>query len=220
MLKKILLGLAAVIALLAIVIATRPAEFSVERKTTIQAAPELAFARVNDFHHWNEWSPWDKLDPEMKRTFEGASTGAGAIYGWTGNDQVGEGRMTIEESKPNEFVRIKLEFIKPFAVTNSTTFTFAPAGEGTLVTWKMEGHNNFVTKAFSMVMDMDKMVGGDFERGLAALKEGTEAEAKKVAEEKAQAAAKAAAEAAAAAQAAPPPAEGQPAQGTATAPAP
>jgi hypothetical protein len=220
MLKKILLGLVAVIALLAIVIATRPAEYTVVRKTTIQAAPEIAFARVNDFHRWIEWSPWDKLDPAMKRTFEGASTGAGALYGWTGNDQVGEGRMTIEESKLNELVRIKLEFIKPFPATSTTTFTFAQAGAGTEVTWQMVGQNNFISKAFSLFMDMDKMIGADFERGLASMKEGSETEAKKVAEEKAQAAAKAAAEAAAAAQAAPPPAEGQPAQGTATAPAP
>lgn len=223
MFKKILIGLVVVLAVLAGIVATRPDSFAVERSTTIQATPEFAFALVNDFHRWNEWSPWDKLDPTMKRTFEGASAGSGALYSWTGNDKVGEGKMTIEESKPNEFVRIKLEFIKPFASTNSTIFTFTPAGKDTQVKWKMEGHNNFMSKAFSMFMDMDKMVGGDFERGLASMKTGAEASAKKAAEEKAAAekaaAEKAAAEAAAAAQAAPP-AEGQPSAGTASAPVP
>ena len=222
MFKKILIGLVVLLAVLAGVIATRPDTFAVERSTTIQASPEFAFALVNDFHHWGEWSPWDKLDASMKRTYDGASAGVGAIYTWTGNDKVGEGKMTVEESKPNELVRIKLEFIKPFASTNSTTFTFTPAGKDTQVTWKMEGHNNFMSKAFSMFMNMDKMVGGDFERGLAAMKTAAEATAKKQAEEKAAAekaaAEKAAAEAAAAAQAAPP--AGSPATGTASAPVP
>lgn len=128
--------------------------------------------------------------------------------------------MTIEESKPNELIRIKLEFIKPFPSTNTTTFTFTPAGGGTQVSWKMEGQFDFMGKAASLFMDMDKMVGADFEHGLAAMKEGAEAEARKAAEEKAQAAAKAAADAAAAAQAAPPAAGGQPAQGTAATGAP
>ncbi len=223
MFKKILIGLVIALAVLAGVVATRPDSFAVERSATIQAAPEFAFALVNDFHHWSEWSPWDKLDPSMKRTFEGASAGADAMYGWTGNDKVGEGRMTIEESKPSELIRIKLEFIKPFPSTSTTTFTFTPAGEGTQVKWKMEGHNNFMSKAFSMFMNMDKLVGGDFERGLAAMKTAAEASAKKHAEEKAAAekaaAEKAAAEAAAAPQAAPP-APGQPSAGTAAAPAP
>jgi hypothetical protein len=223
MLKKILIGLVVAIAVLAGVIATRPSSFSVERSTTIQAPPELAFARVNDFHRWSEWSPWDKLDPSMKRTFEGAASGLDAIYRWTGNDQVGEGRMTIEESKPSERVRIKLEFMKPFPSINTTTFTFQPSGQGTQVTWKMEGKYDFMGKAASMFMNMDKVVGGDFEKGLTAMKTGAEAEAKKLAEEKAaaeKAAAEKAAAEAAAAQAVPPAAEGQPSAGTAAAPAP
>ncbi|WP_224364386.1 SRPBCC family protein [Hyalangium versicolor] len=218
MLKKILLGLVAVLVVLAGVIATRPAEFTVQRSATIQAAPEFAFAQVNDFHNWGAWSPWDKLDPDMKRTFDGAS-GPGAIYSWTGNDQVGEGRMTIEDSKASEFVRIKLEFIKPFPATSTTTFTFTPASEGTQVTWKMEGHNDFMGKAFSMFMNMDKMVGGDFEKGLASMKTAAELDSKKRAEAKALAE-KAAAEAAAAAQAAAPATDAPPAQGTAAAPVP
>jgi uncharacterized protein YndB with AHSA1/START domain len=218
MFKKILIGLVVVLAVLAGIVSTRPDTFTVERSATIQSPPELVFARVNDFHRWNEWSPWDHLDPQMKRTFEGANAGVGAMYGWTGNKDVGEGRMTVKDSKPNERVTIELEFIKPFAATSTTTFTFTPAGEGTRVGWKMEGKNNFMSKAMSMFMNMDKMVGGDFERGLAAMKEKSEAEAKKLAEEKAVA--EKAAAAAAAAAAAPPAAEAQPSAGTATAPAP
>ena len=167
MFKKILIGLAVALAGLAGVISTRPSTFTVQRSATIQAPPDIAFALVNDFHRWGEWSPWDKRDPNMKRAFEGASAGAGAKYGWTGNDDVGEGRMTIEESKANELVHIKLEFLKPWEATNTTLFTFKPEGEGTTVTWKMEGNNTFMGKAFSMVMDMDGMIGKDFEEGLA-----------------------------------------------------
>jgi hypothetical protein len=110
------------------------------------------------------------MDPQMKKTFDGASSGVGAVYAWTGNDKVGEGKMTIEKSAAPSLVGIKLEFFKPFAATNTATFTFAPASEGTKVTWAMDGENNFVGKAFSMFMDMDKMVGADFERGLASMK--------------------------------------------------
>jgi hypothetical protein len=206
MLKKILIGLAVAVVALAGIISTRPATFSIQRTATIQAPAELAFAMVNDFHRWNEWSPWDKLDPKMTRTFTGANAGLDAMYEWTGNDDVGQGRMTIQESKPGELVRIRLEFIKPFEAASTSTFTFAPAGEGTTVTWKMEGNNNFISKAFGLFMDMDKMIGKDFDNGLANMKKAAEAEA--------------AAGAAAAPPAAPAPAEGQPAAGTAAAPAP
>jgi hypothetical protein len=134
------------------------------------APPQNAFALVNDFHAWAAWSPWEKMDPDMKKTFGGAPSGAGATYAWTGNKQVGEGKMTIEKTSPPSLVGIKLEFFKPFAATNQATFTFTPSGEGTKVTWAMDGENNFVGKAFSMFMDMDKMVGADFEKGLAAMK--------------------------------------------------
>jgi hypothetical protein len=168
--KKILIGVAAAIVLLVIVIATRPAEFRIERSTTIGAPPERAFALVNDFRAWSAWSPWEKLDPGMKRTHSGAPSGVGAVYGWSGNDDVGEGRMTIEKSDPSSTIGIKLEFIKPFAATNQTTFTFAPNGSSTKVTWAMDGKNGFAAKAASLFMDMDKLVGADFERGLASLK--------------------------------------------------
>jgi uncharacterized protein YndB with AHSA1/START domain len=170
MIRKILIGALAVIALFVVVVATRPASFHIERSIIIGAPPENAFAPVNDFHAWSAWSPYEKLDPQMQRTFEGAPSGAGAIYGWRGTDKVGEGRMTIEKSEKPSLVSIKLEFIKPFAATNAATFTFTPTADGTKATWAMDGHHSFLGKAFSLFMDMDKLVGGDFERGLAALK--------------------------------------------------
>ena len=169
MLKKILIGFVVLLAVLAAVVASRPASFAVERSATIPTPPDTAFTQVNDFHAWAGWSPWEKLDTGMKKTFTGASTGAGSIYYWDGNDKVGEGRMTMEKSERPASIGIKLEFIRPFASTNQTTFTFTPVPEGTKVTWAMSGHNDFLGKAASMFMDMDKMVGGDFERGLSAL---------------------------------------------------
>jgi Polyketide cyclase / dehydrase and lipid transport len=195
MLKKILLGVAVILLVLCGVIAMQPANYSVQRSATFKASPDIAFALVNDFHRWGEWSPWEKLDPNQKVTFEGAAMGVGAKYGWSGNDQVGEGRMTIEESKANELVRIKLEFIRPFASTSPTTFTFSPTAEDVSVTWKMDGQNDFMGKAFSLFMDMDAMLGKDFDSGLAAMGRLAETETKQRAEAEA---AKLAAEAAAA----------------------
>jgi hypothetical protein len=217
MLKKILFGVVAILVALCGVIATRPDTYTVQRTATLKASPDVAFALVNDFRHWGEWSPWDKLDPNQKRTFEGAELGTGARYGWSGNDQVGEGRMTIEESKANELVRIKLEFLKPWASTNATSFLFSPAADGVSVTWKMEGHNDFMGKAMSLFVDMDTMIGKDFDAGLANMGKLAEAEMQKRAEAAKLAAEKAAAEAAAATA----PAEGQPAPGqTVAAPTP
>lgn len=188
MMKKILIALVAVIAVLLVVIATRPSTFQIERSATIAAPAEVVFASLNDFHRWSDWSPWEKIDPNMKRTFEGAASGVGAIYGWTGNDEVGEGRMTITESKPAEKIGIKLEFIKPWSATNQTVFTLKPAGDKVSVTWTMSGTNGFMMKAFSMFMNMDEMVGKDFEKGLASLATVAQAEAKKQQEEAAKAA--------------------------------
>jgi hypothetical protein len=219
MIKKILIVLAVVVAGLAGLISMQSDDLIVQRSATIEAPADIVFAKVNDFHKWAEWSPWEKLDPNMKRTFTGANAGLDAMYEWTGNKDVGKGRMTIQESKPNELVRIRLEFFEPWPQTSTTLITFAPAGEGTTVTWKMDAKHNFISKAMCLVMDMDKMIGKDFEAGLANMKKGAEAEAKKRAEEKALAE-KAAADAAAAPPAAAAPAEGQPANGTAAAPAP
>lgn len=167
--KKIGIGLLVLFIGLLAFIATRPDTFRLERSAEISAPPEVVYGLINDFHHWGEWSPWDKLDPNLKRTFEGPAEGPGAVYSWVGNDDVGEGRMTIEDSAPSERVAIKLEFIKPFAATNQTVFTLVPAAGGTRVTWSMEGKNNFMSKAFSVFVDMDSMVGKDFEKGLASL---------------------------------------------------
>jgi hypothetical protein len=177
---QILIGVVAVVVLFVGVVATRPAKFRIERSITIAAPPEKAFVHVNDFHKWVGWSPWEALDPTMKKTFEGAAEGVGSVYSWVGNGKVGEGRMTIERSVAPSFVGLKLEFFKPWAATNPTTFSFDPVPEGTKLTWAMDGTNNFSAKAFSLFMNMDKLVGRDFERGLAALKklaEGTSAAA-------------------------------------------
>lgn len=170
MLKKILLGFVAIVAAILVFAAFQPNEFKVERRATIAAPAAAVFPHVNEFKKWQAWSPWEKLDPAMKRTFGGPEGGQGATYAWVGNSDVGEGKMTITESRPNEKVQIKLEFIKPIESTSDTVFAFAPEGKGTAVTWTMSGKNNYVGKLFCLFMNMDKMVGGDFEKGLAALK--------------------------------------------------
>ncbi|MBX7255240.1 MAG: SRPBCC family protein [Candidatus Hydrogenedentes bacterium] len=167
MLVKVLIAAVLIVGGIVAFIATRPAEFSVSRSATTSAPPSAVFAQVNDFHKWDAWSPWAKRDPNMKTTHEGPASGVGAMYSWNGNKDVGEGRMTILESIPDELIRIKLEFIKPFAATNTTVFTFKPRNNGTEITWTMSGQNNFMAKAFQLVMSMDKIVGGDFEKGLA-----------------------------------------------------
>jgi hypothetical protein len=132
------------------------------------------FAQVNELRQWEAWSPWAKLDPAMKQTYEGPASGAGAVSAWCGNRKVGEGRNTIVESRAPELIRLKLEFLRPFKCTNDVEFTFQFNGRGTVVTWSMTGKNNFMGKAFGLFMNMDKMVGGDFERGLAAMKSAVE----------------------------------------------
>jgi len=174
MLKKILVAVAALLLVLLVVISLQPATFHVERSATIAAPPEAVRALVDDFHAWRGWSPWEKLDPQMQRSYEGPPSGAGAKYAWQGNQQVGEGRMTIEQSEASRVV-IRLEFLKPFRATNTATFSIRRSERGTELTWAMDGQNNFVSKALHLVMDMDKMVGTDFERGLSALKANAEA---------------------------------------------
>jgi hypothetical protein len=174
MLKKVILGilvliLVVIVGLLA-VIAMQPEDIKVSRSAAMNASADKVFEQVNDFHKWDSWSPWAKIDPNMKTTYAGASAGVGSSYAWTGNDEVGEGKMTITKSQPSQQIGIDLEFIKPFEARNQTDFVFAPQGSSTNVTWTMTGIKNFLTKAFCLVMDMDKMVGGDFERGLAQMK--------------------------------------------------
>jgi len=189
MLKKIGIALGVVVVIFLLVVATRPSTFKIERSLVVAAPPAIVFAQVNDFNLWAAWSPWEAMDPTMKRTHSGAPSGVGAVYDWSGNDKVGEGRMTITESRPGEAVGIKLEFIKPMQATNDTVFTFKAEGEGTQVNWAMSGNNNFMAKAFSLFMNMDDMIGKDFEKGLASMKTVAEAEAKKAAEAAAAAAA-------------------------------
>lgn len=170
MLKKILIGLACVVGVFVLIVATRPADFSVTRTTLIAAPPETVFAQVNELKKWEAWNPWGKIDPAMKLTYEGPASGVGAAYAWVGNSDVGEGRMAITESQPNERVQFKLEFFKPMTGTSTAEFTFKPEGNQTRVTWTMSGKNNFIAKAFCLFVSMDKMVGGQFEQGLASLK--------------------------------------------------
>jgi hypothetical protein len=183
MIKKILLGLAVALLALTGFIASRPSAFIVQRSLTMKAAPEYVFPFVNSFYRWADWSPWNDLDPDMKRTYEGPVLGVGSVYAWAGNKEVGEGRMTLEESRKDEFVRIKLEFIRPFPATHTTTLTIKPVPEGASVTWTMEGQHSFMGKAASLFMDMDAMVGKDFEAGLARLRILSEAEAQEEDEE-------------------------------------
>ena len=172
---KILIVVVVLIALLVVIVAMRPSTFRVERSATIAAPAEVVFDKVNNLRAWGAWSPWEKKDPDMKRTYGGPPDGVGSTYAWAGDKNVGEGRMTIERSERPSLLRIKLEFFKPWQGTNTATFSFTPDAGGTKVTWVMDGRYNFITKGVSMVMDMDKMIGDDFEAGLAALKAQAEA---------------------------------------------
>jgi polyketide cyclase/dehydrase/lipid transport protein len=170
MLVKILVGIAVVLGALAAFIALQPAEFSVSRTATFAAPASAVYAQVNELKKWEAWSPWAKKDPQAKSSYAGPAAGTGASMSWAGNSEVGEGRMSIVESSPNALVRFKLEFFKPFAATNSADFSFKEVGGRTALTWTMRGHNGFLGKAMCLVFDMDKMVGGDFEAGLAGIK--------------------------------------------------
>lgn len=171
MLTTVLAILFFVLAALLAYITMQPDEMVVTREMQINAPPGDVFPHVNNLGKWGAWSPWEKRDPNIKITLSGSEEGEGAAYHWIGNKDVGEGKMNIVESIPNEKVVINLEFIKPFRATNTTEFTFTPQDEGTLVTWKMTGKNPFMAKAFSLFMDMDKMIGNDFIEGLTSLKE-------------------------------------------------
>ena len=170
MLPYILVGIAVLVVLFIIVVAMQPSDFSVTRSAKMAAPPEKVFPYVNDLHQWEAWSPWAKLDPNAKNSFEGPASGVGAAMAWEGNCKVGVGRMTITESKTGGLVRFKLEFVKPMKATNTAEFTFKPEGNQTVIAWTMAGKNNFVGKAFGLFVGCDKMIGGQFEKGLATLK--------------------------------------------------
>lgn len=176
MLKRTLIGLVAiVIAFVGYVALFKPTEFLIERSSIIVAPPSAVFAEVNNFRNWEAWSPWAKLDPNAKATFEGPDAGEGAVFNWSGNDQIGEGRMTLLESRPDERIRIRVDFTKPFEGTNTAIFTFRPDGPRTIVTWTMSGEQSFLQKALSVFVNIDKLVGAEFEKGLGNLKSVVEA---------------------------------------------
>ena len=150
--------------------ATRPDSFSVRRAASIQAPPEKIFPLINDFSRWSAWSPYEKKDPAMKRSFSGPAAGKGAVYAWEGNGDVGQGRMEIADAVAPSRVTLKLDFVEPFEAHNKVDFTLEPKGGATEVTWAMDGPMPFISKVITLFVDMDRMVGGDFEAGLANLK--------------------------------------------------
>ena len=173
MLKKTFIVLVVAIIAILIFAATRPATYHVERSTTIAAAPEKISPLVNDFHNWDQWSPWAKLDPNMRVSYSGPPAGQGAIYEWEGNSKVGKGRMEILAAEPN-LTSIKLDFLSPFESHNHTNFVLQPQGSVTRVTWTMDGPNTFMSKLMSVFVSMDKMMGKDFDTGLSQLKSAAE----------------------------------------------
>lgn len=166
----IALALVVVIAVVLVLVALQPAAFRYERSAYMEAPPTAVFAQVNDLHQWDRWSPWAKKDPNMEKGYAGADAGVGAVYTWSGNNEIGEGKLTITESVPNERIRVLLEFVRPFKGRNNAEFTFVEKDGGTVVTWAMFGENNFVAKGMGLFMNMDKMIGNDFEQGLADMK--------------------------------------------------
>jgi hypothetical protein len=171
MIAKIFIGLAAVMAIFVIVVATRPAAFRVERSASLAAAPQALFEHVNDHHKFLVWNPFLKLDPNAKITYSGPDAGVGAACAWDGNKEVGAGSCTIVESKPGELVRCRMDWKRPMEGTATVDFTFKPNGDKTVVTWAMYGQNGFMGKLVSLFIDCDKMCGPQFEKGLASLGE-------------------------------------------------
>jgi uncharacterized protein YndB with AHSA1/START domain len=162
--------LAIAIAVVLILAAAKPDTFSVQRGATMKAPPEKIFALINDFHQWGKWSPWENRDPAMTRSFSGAESGQGAVYAWEGNKNVGSGRMEILDAATPSKIIIKLDFLKPFEAHNMAEFTMLPQGDATSVNWVMHGPAPFLSKMMQVFMNMDRMIGKDFEAGLANLK--------------------------------------------------
>lgn len=170
MLKKVTVAVVILILAVLIFAATRPDTFHVQRATSINAPPETIFALINDFHEWGAWSPFERLDPAMSRIYGGAPSGQGSVYEWKGNGRAGAGRIKIAESSPPSKLTINLDFVKPIEGHNIIEFTLEPRGGATDVTWAMHGSNPYLAKVMSIFCSMDKMVGKDFETGLANLK--------------------------------------------------
>ncbi|RDJ26771.1 polyketide cyclase [Bosea caraganae] len=178
MLKMILLSAAAIlvtgVVIVLILAAMKPDSFTVRRSLAINAPPERIFPLINEFRNWTQWSPWEKLDPALKRDYSGAPTGIGSVYAWDGDKKVGQGRMEIVEAASPKTVGLKLDFVRPFEAHNNVIFALEPAASGTNVTWTMTGPVPFVAKIFHVFMNMDRVVGGDFETGLANMKAAAE----------------------------------------------
>lgn len=164
-----------VIVAFVVFVASRPNDFRYVRSVTVNAPASAVFPHVNDFHKWEAWSPWEKVDPATKKTYGGSERGVGATYAWEGNRQVGAGRMTILESRPNEFIQIRIEFLKPMQATNTIEFSFAQSGNQTVLTHSMFGCNAFMGKLMGTFINMDKMIGGQFQKGLDSIKQIVEA---------------------------------------------
>jgi hypothetical protein len=175
--KRILLGIAVVISVAVIIVLVlalgQPDDFQVQRQIAIAAPAAAIYPNLDDFHRWEAWSPWEKIEPGMKKTYSGPASGTGSSYAWEGKE-VGSGNMTVTESKPSEHLQIRLEFTKPFAAVNNTAFDLKPLASDTQVSWVMTGRNNFVSKIMCVFTDMDTMIGKDFEAGLNALKQVSE----------------------------------------------
>ena len=170
MLFWIILIVIVLVALVLIYGVSQPAGFSVVREADFNATPKMVFSQINDFHNWSAWSPWEKMDPDMKREFSGSASGVGAKYAWVGNKKVGQGNMEITNSVPSKNMQLDLNFIKPFQASNVTEFILTPNGKGTHLKWEMRGRAPFVFRVMGMFFSMDKIVGTDFERGLANLR--------------------------------------------------
>jgi Polyketide cyclase / dehydrase and lipid transport len=166
--------LAVAIAIVLILAATKPARFSVQRATTVKAPPDAIFPLINDFHQWGSWSPYENKDPAMKRSYSGTAAGKGAVYAWDGNKNVGSGRMEILDTAVPTKILINLDFFTPFEGHNTAEFTMLPQGDATNLTWLMHGPAPFMSKLMQVFMNIDKMIGKDFEVGLANLKRLTE----------------------------------------------
>jgi uncharacterized protein YndB with AHSA1/START domain len=170
MVKTLALTLLALVAAVLLFASTRPDSFRIERSATIQAPPEKVFPLINSFRQWEAWSPWEKIDPKLARTYSGAHEGKGAIYEWSGDKNVGKGRMEITESTPVSRILIQLDFITPFEAHNTVEFKLVPQGNATVVTQAMLGPSPFISKLMGLVFSMEKMVGPKYEEGLASLK--------------------------------------------------
>lgn len=162
--------LVAVIVAVLVIASRRPDQFRIQRTATIDASPERVFPFINDLHRWQAWSPYEKKDPAMQRSYEGAPAGEGAVYGWNGNKTIGSGRMEITDSVPSSRIEIKLDFFAPFKASNTAEFLLEPRGAGTHVTWAMHGRSSFASKLMGMFVNIDTMVGKDFEEGLVNLR--------------------------------------------------